>query len=176
VKPLAGCRVLDLGIITAGAATAAVLADFGAEVIKVESPSYRDPFRRWLSNRPDDAVEDLPPFFRATNRGKAGLSVDLKHPRGREVFLRLVARSDIVVENFRRGVLAKLQLDYATLRATNPTSFWLPSPVRASPVPRHVMFPMARPWRRSADWRGRLATRAAHLPSAVWISTILTRW
>lgn len=120
MKPLSGCRVLDLGIITAGAATAAVLADFGAEVIKVESPSYRDPFRRWLSNRPDDAVEDLPPFFRATNRGKAGLSVDLKHPRGREVFLRLVARSDIVVENFRRGVLAKLQLDYATLRATNP--------------------------------------------------------
>jgi crotonobetainyl-CoA:carnitine CoA-transferase CaiB-like acyl-CoA transferase len=120
MKALAGCRVLDLGIITAGAATAAVLADFGAEVIKVESPSYRDPFRRWLSERPVNAASDLPPFFRATNRSKLGLSLDLKYPQGREVFLKLVANSDIVVENFRRGVMEKLGLSFATLRAANP--------------------------------------------------------
>ena len=120
MKPLAGCRVLDLGIITAGAATSAVLADFGAEVIKIESPTYRDPFRRWLSDRPIDADPDLSPFFRATNRGKFGLSLDLKQPLGREAFLKLVRESDVVVENFRRGVLQKLGLDFETLRAANP--------------------------------------------------------
>lgn len=117
---LRGCRVLDLGIITAGAATAACLADFGAEVIKIESASYRDPFRRWLSEKPVDANDDLPPFFRATNRNKLGLCLDLKHPAGRAAFLRLVANSDVVVENFRRGVLEKLGLGYATLREANP--------------------------------------------------------
>lgn len=120
MMPLAGCRVLDLGIITAGAATAACLADFGAEVIKIESTSYRDPFRRWLSEKPVNARADLPPFFRATNRNKLGLSLDLKQAAGRETFLRLVANSDVVVENFRRGVLQKLGLDYATLKAANP--------------------------------------------------------
>ena len=117
---LEGCRVLDLGIITAGAATAACLADFGAEVIKIESASYRDPFRRWLSDKPPGAADDLPPFFRATNRNKLGLSLDLKHPEGRAAFLRLVANSDVVVENFRRGVMEKLGIDYTTLRAANP--------------------------------------------------------
>lgn len=118
--PLSGCRVLDLGIITAGAATAACLADFGAEVIKIESPTYRDPFRRWLSDKPSDANDDLPPFFRATNRNKLGLNLDLKHALGRAAFLRLVANSDVVVENFRRGVMLKLGLDYAALMAVNP--------------------------------------------------------
>lgn len=120
MSPLSGCRVLDLGIITAGAATSAILADFGAEVIKVESPSYRDPFRHWLSAPPAGAPPDLPPFFRATNRNKLGISLDLKRERGREVFLRLVRASDIVVENFRRGVLEKLDLAYPRLCEANP--------------------------------------------------------
>ncbi|MFL9926340.1 CaiB/BaiF CoA-transferase family protein [Herbaspirillum lusitanum] len=119
-RPLTGCRVLDLGIITAGAATAACLADFGAEVIKIESASYRDPFRRWLSPKPIDAADDLPPFFRATNRNKKGLSLDLKQAAGRAAFLRLVANSDVVVENFRRGVMQKLGIDYAALKEANP--------------------------------------------------------
>lgn len=120
MKPLAGCRVLDLGIITAGAATSALLADFGAEVIKVESPSYRDPFRRWLSDKPIDADPTLSPFFRATNRGKSGLSLNLKHPLGQAAFLRLVRNSDVVVENFRRGVLQRMGLSFETLREANP--------------------------------------------------------
>ncbi len=120
MKPLAGCRVLDLGIITAGAATSALLADFGAEVIKIEAPSYRDPFRRWLSDRPADADPTLSPFFRATNRGKLGLSLDLKHPLGRAAFLRLAGNSHVVVENFRRGVLPKMGLDFPALTAANP--------------------------------------------------------
>lgn len=119
-RPLAGCRVLDLGIITAGAATSALLADLGADVIKLESPTYRDPFRVWLSPQPDDDPNAPPPFFRFTNRGKRGVSLDLKHAEGRAAFLRLVQGSDIVVENFRRGVLEKLQIDYPALRAVNP--------------------------------------------------------
>lgn len=116
--PLSGCRVLDLGIITAGAATSALLADLGAEVIKIESPGYRDPFRAWQGN--DGGVDsDLPTFFRYTNRNKTGASIDLKQPAGRDAFFRLVERSDVVVENFRRGVMTRLGIDHAALRAVN---------------------------------------------------------
>jgi crotonobetainyl-CoA:carnitine CoA-transferase CaiB-like acyl-CoA transferase len=118
-RPLEGCRVLDLGIITAGAATSALLADLGAEVIKLESPSYRDPFRVWTSPPPGGGKE-LAPFFRFTNRGKRGISLDLKQPGGRAAFLRLAAASDVVVENFRRGVLDRLGIGYAALQAANP--------------------------------------------------------
>ncbi|HKO09277.1 MAG TPA: CoA transferase [Alphaproteobacteria bacterium] len=116
--PLSGCRVLDLGIITAGAATSALLADLGAEVVKVESPSYRDPFRNWSADGPQP--RDGPPFFRFTNRNKRAISLDLKRPQGRALFLRLAAESDVVLENFRRGVMARLGIDYAALRAVNP--------------------------------------------------------
>lgn len=119
MKPLAGCRILDLGIITAGAATSSLLADLGADVIKIESPTYRDPFREWTGKRPADAEGKLAPFFRATNRNKRGVSLNLKEEAGREVFRRLAKESHVVVENFRRGVLAKLGLDYASLRAAN---------------------------------------------------------
>ncbi|HSV54300.1 MAG TPA: CoA transferase [Burkholderiaceae bacterium] len=115
--PLAGCRVLDLGIITAGAATSAMLADLGAEVIKVESPGYHDPFRRWSG--PGGAGDS--PFFRFTNRNKQGIGIDIKRPEGRAVFMRLVGRCDVVVENFRRGVLGKLGIDYPQLRAVRPS-------------------------------------------------------
>ncbi len=87
MKLLEGCRVLDLGIITAGAATAALLADFGAEVIKVESPTYRDPFRVWSAQ---DERGAMPPLFRATNRNKRAISIDLKRPEGQAILLRLV--------------------------------------------------------------------------------------
>ncbi len=116
---LSGIRVLDLGIITAGAATSAILADLGADVIKIESPTYRDPFRVWVSMQPEDG--DKPsPHYRATNRRKRALAVNLKMAEGRECFLRLVGRSDIVVENFRRGVLEKLGIDYGALCKANP--------------------------------------------------------
>ncbi|CAN7240004.1 CoA transferase [Bosea sp. LjRoot90] len=116
MRLLEGCRVLDLGIITAGAATAALLADFGAEVIKVESPTYRDPFRAWSAQDEPDA---MPPLFRATNRNKRAISIDLKRPEGQAIFLRLVRRADVVVENFRRGVMEGLGLSFARLREAN---------------------------------------------------------
>lgn len=118
--PLHGCVVLDLGIITAGAGASAVLADLGAAVIKIESPAYRDPFRRWPAGQESTSDTEDSPFFRSTNRNKHSLSLDLKQPRGREAFLRLVRCSHVVTENFRRGVLARLGLDFPVLAAVNP--------------------------------------------------------
>ena len=117
MRPLDGLRVLDLGIITAGAATSQLLRDMGAEVIKIESARYADPFREWIGR---DLGGEGSPFFRATNRGKLGLGLDLKTDAGRAVFLRLAARCDVVVENFRRGVLDRLGLSFETLAAVNP--------------------------------------------------------
>ena len=118
---LAGLRVLDLGIITAGAATSQVLADFGADVIKVESTTYLDPFRNWsqIAGGGSADINASPPFA-STNRGKRGVAIDLKNDAGRALFLDLVAVSDVVVENFRRGVLERLGIGFDRLREANP--------------------------------------------------------
>lgn len=116
-------RVADLGIITAGAATTQVLADFGANVIKVESSTYPDPFRQWTqvaANANGAADLNASPPFQTVNRNKRGVAINLKHPSGREAFLRLVAVSDVVVENFRRGVMERLGLGFEDLRAVKP--------------------------------------------------------
>src|SRR5690606_7562475 len=112
-------RVLDLGIITAGAATSALLADAGAEVIKIESKRYPDPFRSW-SPGARNADQETSPVFDFTNRNKAGLSIDLKTAGGRDLFLDLVTTADVVVENFRRGVLDELGIGWQTMRERNP--------------------------------------------------------
>ena len=111
--PLAGFRVLDLGIITAGAGVSALLADLGAEVLKIESETYPDPFRAWAGDADS-------PFFVGNNRNKYGVAIDLKTASGKARFLELVNGADVVVENFRRGVLNRLGLDYETLREQNP--------------------------------------------------------
>jgi len=112
--PLDGIRVLDLGIITAGAGVGGLLADLGAEVLKIESNTYPDPFRQW-------AGEAVSPLFKCNNRNKFGLAIDLKTQDGKASFLKLVESADIVIENFRRGVLDRLGLDYETLRQANPS-------------------------------------------------------
>ncbi|MEV6657245.1 CaiB/BaiF CoA transferase family protein [Nocardia fluminea] len=119
---LEGVRVLDLGIITAGAATSQVFADFGADVIKVESTTYTDPFRNWsqISAAGSQDLNQSPPFW-SVNRNKRGVAIDLKTPQGRDLFLALAAEADIVVENFRRGVLERLGIGFDTLKTINPT-------------------------------------------------------
>lgn len=112
--PLAGMLVLDLGIFTAGSVTSTLLADLGARVIKVESESYSDPFRIWPGIKGDS------PLFTFNNRNKLGVNIDLKTDAGKATFLELVARADIVVENFRRGVLGRLGIDFPVLKAANP--------------------------------------------------------
>jgi len=111
--PLSGLRILDLGIITAGAGTGALLADMGAEVLKVESKTYPDPFRFWAGS--DDS-----PLFKFNNRNKYGLDIDLKTESGKTQFLSLVATADVVVENFRRGVVQRMGFGLEELRKHNP--------------------------------------------------------
>lgn len=112
--PLAGMLVLDLGIFTAGSVTSTLLADLGARVIKVESQSYSDPFRLW------PGVDGDSPLFTFNNRNKLGVNINLKSDAGRETFLALVAQADVVVENFRRGVLDRLGIGFDALKQANP--------------------------------------------------------
>lgn len=113
--PLAGIRVLDCTIALAGPFCGLVLADLGADVIKVESP---DPAARGQSGLA--AYKGESGHFLIANRNKRGLTVDLKHERGRAAFYRLVETADVLVQNFRPGVMARLGCDYASLRAINP--------------------------------------------------------
>ncbi len=122
--PLTGVTVVDLTRVVAGPYCTMMLADLGAKVIKIEHPS--DP----------DYVRDFPPhvgagteraseargsaYFAQYNRHKLGVSLDLKHPDGKALFLEMVGKADIVVENFRPGTMAKLGLSYETLKAHNP--------------------------------------------------------
>jgi len=118
--PLSGVRVLDFGLLTAGANTSAMLADLGADVLKVESGAYLDPFR--VVGKMDDADGwwNRSPQFRFTNRNKRGLALNLKAPAGQRVIRELAQRCDVVVENFRRGVLDRAGLGYKDLSAINP--------------------------------------------------------
>ena len=112
--PLAGIRIIDLSQVVSGPMACQILADQGAEVIKVESPGG-DPVR---SLGPKKA--DLSSMFITVNRGKQGLCLDLKSAQGLAVLERLAASADVLVENFRPGVLARLGLDWARLQAINP--------------------------------------------------------
>jgi crotonobetainyl-CoA:carnitine CoA-transferase CaiB-like acyl-CoA transferase len=116
---LAGVKVLDLTQMLAGPYCTMMLADQGAEVVKVE-PVDGDPTRQFGPFRADDARRDFGGYFQSTNRNKRSLSIDLKAPEGRGLFLGLAREADIVVENFRAGVMDRLGLGYETLAADNP--------------------------------------------------------
>lgn len=116
---LEGVRVFDLSIVTAGAGCTQVLADFGAEVIKIESEARPDLFRGWYN--PESGEGDLGGSgFRTVNRNKKGFGLDLKNPEGLAVAKRLIAECDIVVENFRQGVLDRLGLGFDELVKIRP--------------------------------------------------------
>jgi benzylsuccinate CoA-transferase BbsF subunit len=119
-RPLSGVRVLDFGLLTAGANTSAMLADLGAEVLKIESGAYLDPFR--VVGKPDNEEGwwNRSPQFRFTNRNKRGLALNLKDKRGQEVIRELAKHCDVVVENFRRGVLDRAGLGWQDLSRINP--------------------------------------------------------
>ncbi|WP_280192932.1 CaiB/BaiF CoA transferase family protein [Nocardia farcinica] len=112
---LDGIRVLEVGTLISGPFAARLLGDMGAEVLKIEPPDRPDPLRTW-----GQAELDGHHFFWTVHaRNKKALTLNLREPAGRDLFLELVARSDIVVENFRPGTLEKWGLDYETLRARN---------------------------------------------------------
>jgi benzylsuccinate CoA-transferase BbsF subunit len=118
--PLDGIRVIDLGWLTAGAATSALLLDLGADVVKVEGPGALDPFRDWAEAEADTDWWNRSPFYNFTNRGKRSLCLDLKDPRGREALLLVLEGADVLVENYRRGVLASFGLAPEMLRQRFP--------------------------------------------------------
>ncbi|GIX30136.1 MAG: CoA transferase [Porticoccaceae bacterium] len=113
--PLAGVRVLDLTRVLAGPAASLALADLGAEVIKVEPPGHGDETRTFPPFRAGESH-----YFLAINRGKKSIVVDLKKPEGVELILALAERCDVLVENYRPGVMERLGLGYAALAARNP--------------------------------------------------------
>ncbi len=114
--PLAGLKVIELAHIMAGPVCGLMLADLGADVIKVEKVPGGDDSRRFL---PPD-VEGESAAFMMMNRNKRGIAVDLKSEGGRRVARRLLERADVVIENYRRGTMERLGLGYETLSAANP--------------------------------------------------------
>lgn len=113
-RPLAGLRVLDMGVIVVGADQGRLLADQGADVIKVEAKAFPDGSRQSLG------AEAISVSFAVGHRNKRGLGVNLKHPEGRTLFLRLAEKADIILSNFKPGTLEKLGLGYEEIRAVNP--------------------------------------------------------
>jgi formyl-CoA transferase len=113
--PLAGVRVLELGSLIAGPFCSKTLADFGAEVIKVEPPGEGDPLRRWRRLRNGVSL-----WWHVQSRNKRSVTCDLRKPEGQEIVRRLAARSDIAIENFRPGALEKWRLGWDELSRANP--------------------------------------------------------
>lgn len=114
--PLEGIKVLDLSHALAGPFCSTMLADYGAQVIKIEPPGLGDIARAWGTPLPGGETD----YFVSLHRNKQGMVLDLKHPQGKETFLRLVEHCDVVLENYRAGALARLGLDYETARKRNP--------------------------------------------------------
>lgn len=116
---LSGIRVLDLTNVLAGPYACYLLAQLGAEVIKIERPKIGD-LARQLGADAKRNQEYMGTSFLAQNAGKQSLTLDLKHPKGKEIFLELVANADVLVENFRAGVMERLGLSYEVLKEINP--------------------------------------------------------
>lgn len=114
--PLSGVRILDLSQMLAGPFGTMILADLGAEVIKIEKPGEGDLAR----GMPPHFFHGESVYFLSINRNKKSLTLDLKSEEGLHIFYRLVEKSDVVYDNFRPGVLQRLKIDYETLKKINP--------------------------------------------------------
>ena len=120
-RPLEGITVIDVSRVVAGPYCAMMLADLGATVIKIEHPNDSDFVRSFppqVAN--DDGSLAGSGYFAQYNRHKLGASLDLKHPDGKALFIEMITKADILIENFRPGTMAKLGLDYEVLKEANP--------------------------------------------------------
>ena len=115
--PLAGIKVLELGTLIAGPFCGRMLAEFGAEVIKIEAPGDGDPIRKWRVLKDGTSL-----WWAVQARNKKSLTLNMKDARGRAVARQLALEADIIVENYRPGVLEKWQLGYDDLKALNPAT------------------------------------------------------
>src|SRR5712692_6165006 len=115
-QPLSGIRILDLSRLLPGAYASQMLADFGADVVKVEEPGTGD-YGRFM---PPHGAGGMSLYFLAINRNKRSMTLNLKSPVGRDIFIRMVQQSDVVLESFRPGVMERLGLGYEQLKEVNP--------------------------------------------------------
>ena len=113
--PLTGLRVLDMSRVLAGPFCGMILADLGADVVKIEEPEAGDEARRV-----GPFLKGVSTYFASINRGKQGITLNLKSEEGKRLFLDMVRRADILVENYRPGVMQRLGLGYPVLREVNP--------------------------------------------------------
>jgi formyl-CoA transferase len=120
MKPLEGLKVLDLSRVLAGPWCTQLLADLGADVIKIERPGAGDDTRHWGPPWHGEGDARVAAYFLSANRGKKSAAIDLARPEGAALVRRLAGQSDVVVENFRVGGLKKYRLDPESLRADNP--------------------------------------------------------
>jgi crotonobetainyl-CoA:carnitine CoA-transferase CaiB-like acyl-CoA transferase len=121
--PLTGLKILDLSRVLAGPWCGQILADLGAEVIKVERPGAGDDTRHWGPPFLHDAAgqpTDIAAYYLAANRGKQSIAVDMTTAEGQQIICKLACNSDVLLENFKRGDLARYGLDYPALHVLNP--------------------------------------------------------
>ena len=114
-QALDGIRILDLSSYIAGPFAAMLLADMGAAVVKIENTNGGDPFRKWAQE-----PRMYSPLFRSYNRNKRSMTLNLRDPEGKEIFLRMAKDADVVIENYRPGVMDRLELGYERLKDLNP--------------------------------------------------------
>ncbi|HZH34257.1 MAG TPA: CoA transferase, partial [Pyrinomonadaceae bacterium] len=114
-RPLKGLRVLEMGQLIAGPFCAATLANFGAEVIKIERPVSGDPLRQWRKIYKGTSL-----WWLSLARNKKSITLDLNHPKGQEIARKLAAKVDILVENFKPGTMERWGMGYEDLRKINP--------------------------------------------------------
>jgi crotonobetainyl-CoA:carnitine CoA-transferase CaiB-like acyl-CoA transferase len=122
-SPLSHIRVLELSRILAGPWAGQMLADLGAEVIKVEKPIQGDDTRHWgppYLSSPKDQTQTESAYFLSANRGKRSITIDIRHPQGQAIIQQLIESCDVLIENFKVGNLQKYHLDFASLSAINP--------------------------------------------------------
>ncbi|MFK7913482.1 MAG: CaiB/BaiF CoA transferase family protein [Pseudomonadales bacterium] len=118
-KPLAGIRLLDLTHMLAGPYAGMMLADLGADTVKVEPPGKGEGTRRLLETDPANSINSMGAYFFTLNRNKRSVAIDLKSDAGRAIFYRLVASADVVLDNFAADVTKRLQIDYDHLKQHN---------------------------------------------------------
>ncbi|MFH1486765.1 MAG: CoA transferase, partial [Chloroflexota bacterium] len=126
--PLNGYRMIDFGTAWAGSVAGHILADMGAEVIKLESREKVDPLRhgpgpelkdKLATATPEEKLE-LNPWFHLVNRGKLGATLNLKNPKGIDLLKRLIGKTDVLLDNFTPGVLDRMGLGYSSLCSIKP--------------------------------------------------------
>lgn len=137
--PLSGIRVIELARVLAGPWAGQMLADMGADVIKIENPDGGDDTRAWgppfVTGKDGENLSAA--YYHATNRGKRSIALDLKTEEGRATVHRLIATADVVIENFKVGGLVKYGLDYQNLAKAHPKLVYcsITASARTAPMP-----------------------------------------